>query len=109
LAAFQPTEIQIHLTNGRKHLFYQGDADLVAKICDDLDLQVFTRQNLIIANGDHVTAFPGHAMLGITVLTDPLPPSFYERELQSKTVITQIGAKAFEAKRQQLSAQVEGQ
>jgi hypothetical protein len=109
MARTQPTGIQLHLITGNKRMFYQENAELVAKICNDLDGQIFARASLIIDGPDDVTAFPGHAIVGITILTDPLPACFYEKESASKTVITQITFETFQYKRLQLHAKVEGE
>lgn len=108
MALFQPTGIQIHLVTGHKRMFYQEDLELVAKICNDLDGRIFSRASLIIDSALDVTAIPGTAMLGITILTDPLPPAFYEAEKASKTVITQISQEAFQLRRLQDMSKVEG-
>lgn len=104
----QATSIQIHLTSGRKHMFYQEDAGLVERICDDLDGHVFARNSLIIEASDDITAFPGHAIIGITILTDPLPQSFYERERLSHSIIVQISQESFEFRRLQDLAKITG-
>jgi hypothetical protein len=105
---FQPTGIQLHLVTGRKHMFYQESPSLVETICNDLDGQIFSRASLIIDSQDDSTSFPGQALIGITLLTDPLPESFIERERLSKTVVTQISQETFQYRRLQLMAKVEG-
>jgi hypothetical protein len=107
-AATQPTGIQLHLSTGRKHWFYQENADLVANICSDLDGQIFTRASLIIDGAEDVTAFPGQALIGITILTDPLPETFFERERLARTVVTQISQETFQYRRLQLLSKLEG-
>jgi hypothetical protein len=109
MANFQPTGIQLHLTTGRKHMFYQEDVELIAKICDNLDGQIFSRASLIIDSVDEVTAFPGHALMGITILIDPLPACIFERERLSKTVVAQISFEAFQSRRLDDMSKVEGQ
>jgi hypothetical protein len=106
---YQAIVIQLHLTTGHERMFYQENPSLVAKICDDLDGHIFSRASLIIESGDDVTAIPGDAMIGITILTDPLPASFYEKEKMSKTVITQISHETFHLRRLQYMSKVEGQ
>ncbi len=95
----QPTGIQFHLITGRKQMFYQEDAELVARICGDLEGHIFGRANLILNGEDDVTAIPGSAMIGITILTHPLPDSFHERERLTQIVITQISQESFQFKR----------
>ncbi|HVL39211.1 MAG TPA: hypothetical protein VM328_07455 [Fimbriimonadaceae bacterium] len=109
MGEFQPSGIQLHLITGRKHMFYQGDASLLNNICSDLDGRVFSRTNLILESLQDVTSFPGHALIGITILTDTIPESFYERERLSKTVITQISQETFQFRRLQDLAKEEGQ
>jgi hypothetical protein len=104
----QPAGIQLHLITGRKRLFYQEDAEIVSEICNDLDGQIFSRASLVMNSADDTTAFPGPSLIGITVLTDPLPDSFLERERTSKTVVTQISSETFQYKRLQLMSKVEG-
>ncbi len=106
---FQPTGIQLHLVTGHKKMFYQERANLVAKICDDLDGRIFTRASLILDGTDDVTAFQGTALLGITILTDPLPESFYQREKLSNVVVTQISQESFQLRRLQYMSNVEGE
>ncbi len=108
LESIQPTGIQVHLTTGRKHMFYQEDKVLVAKICSDFDANVFSRPSLILDSLEDVTAFPGRAMIGITILTDPLPESFYERERQSKTIISQISSEDFQLRKLKGLSKTEG-
>lgn len=105
---FQATGIKFHLTSGNERMFYQEDKDLVAKICNDLDGQVFLKSSIIIDSRDDVTAFPGNALIGITILTDPLPESFYEREKTSGTVVLQISREAFNLQRLQYLSKIEG-
>lgn len=109
MLSYQPTGIQLHLITGRKHMFYQENPDLVAIICADLDGQIFTRESLIIDSAEDTTAFPGHALIGITILTDPIPDSYLHREQVSKTVVTQISQETFQFRRLQLMAKVEGE
>ena len=109
MSIFQPTGIQLHLITGRKHMFYQENPDLVAIICADLDGQIFTRESLIIDSADDTTAFPGNALIGITILTDPIPESYLEREKTSKTIVNQISQETFQFRRLQLMAKIEGQ
>ena len=104
-----PTVIQIHLTTGRKHLFYQANSGLIQNICDDLEGQVFKRPSLNIESINHVTTFPGQAMIGITILADPIPDCFYERERLTKAIVTQISAEAFQLRRLKYIAKVEGE
>jgi len=108
MSNFQPTGIQLHLTTGNKRMFYQEDAELVAKICSDLDGQIFSRANLVIESLEGVTSFPGSALIGITILTDPLPTSFFEREAFSKINVRQISQESFLVKRPQVLSSVEG-
>ncbi|MBI5708061.1 MAG: hypothetical protein HZC36_13855 [Armatimonadetes bacterium] len=105
---FQPTGIQLHLITGRKHMFYQDKPELVAAICNDLDGQIFARSSLILDSADDVTAFPGQALIGITIMTDPLPEFFFERERSAKTIITQISQETFQYRRLQIISKVEG-
>ncbi len=102
-----PTGIQLHLTTGRKHWFYQENAALVATILSDLDGHVFTRDSLFINGVDEVSSFPGQALIGITVLTSPLPASFLEQEKLSGTVVTQISLETFQYSRLQLISKYE--
>ena len=104
----QPTGIQLHLITGNKPMFYQEDSGLVALICADLDGRVFTRPSLIIESREDVTAFPGHALVGITVLTDPLPASFLEHERLTKAVVSEISPETFKIQRLRNLAKVEG-
>jgi hypothetical protein len=94
-----PAVVQLHLVTGRKHLFYQEDKDLVQRICGDLDGLIFSRASLVVDSIDGVTAFPGHSLLGISVLTEPIPSSFLARESLSRTIITQISQEDFEERR----------
>ncbi len=107
--SFQPTGIQLHLITGNKCMFYQESPELVAKICNDMDGRIFSRSSLIIEGKDDVSAFPGNALIGITILTDPLPEFFYERERQSGTVITQISPERYQLRRIQDLAKLEGE
>ncbi|MEQ1823828.1 MAG: hypothetical protein ABL949_15075 [Fimbriimonadaceae bacterium] len=109
LNPYNPTAIQLHLVTGRKQIFYQEEAALVASICADIDGQhIFTRHSLIIEGAEDVLAFPGNALIGITVMTDFLPAAFLERELMLKTVVTQISTEAYHAHRQQEVHKTEG-
>jgi hypothetical protein len=103
-----PTGIQLHLTTGRKHWFYQENAELVGTIMDDLDGNVFSKESLVIDGADEVSSFPGSALIGITILTDVLPESFLEKEKLSKTVVTQISLETFQYSRLQLISKYEG-
>src|SRR6185503_12232370 len=53
--------------------------------------------------------FPGHALIGITILTDPIPESYLDREKISKTIVNQISQETFQFRRLQLMAKIEGQ
>lgn len=106
---YQAIVIQLHLTTGHERMFYQEDPGLVAKICDDLDRSIFSRASLIIESTEDVAAVPGNALIGITILTDPLPTSFYERERTSQTVVTQISHETFHLRRLQYMSKVQGQ
>lgn len=96
------------MATGRKHMFYQDDPSLVQAICEDLNGQIFGRASLIIQSLREVTAFPGHSLVGITILTDPLPESLFERERASKTVITQVSEETFQYRKLQEVLRVEG-
>ncbi len=109
MSKFQPTGIQFHLVTGDKRMFYQEDADVVDGICKDLDGHVFARESLIIEGADDVIAIPGRALIGITILTDPLPSSFLEKERLSRTVTTQISRETYQFRRLQAMSKVEGQ
>jgi hypothetical protein len=106
---FQPTGIQLHLITGNRCMFYQEQPELVEKICKDMDGHIFSRASLIIEGKEDVSAFPGSALIGITVLTDPLPEFFYERERLSGTVITQLSPERFQLRRINDLAKVEGE
>src|SRR5579871_1980804 len=106
---FQPTGILLHLTTGRKHMFYQEDAALVSKICEDLEGPIFNRASLIIHSSVDAIVFPGRFVMGITVLTDPLPPSFRQREKLTQTVVSQISFETFQFRRLQNVSRVEGE
>lgn len=106
---YNPTAIQLHLVTGGKQMFYQEEAARVASICADIDGQhIFTRNSLIIEGADDVLAFPGNALIGITVMTDFLPAAFLERELMMKTVVTQISADAYHSQRESDLSKTEG-
>lgn len=109
METYQSTGIQIHLTTGDKPMFYQELPELVAKICNDLDGRIFTRTSLIIESGEHITTFPGHAMIGITILIDVLPDGFLQREKDSNITISQISEESFHLRRLGYMAKVEGQ
>ena len=109
MAHYQPTAIQLHLVTGHKLMFVQEDSALVAAICNDLDGNVFKRASLIVNGEDDVTSVPGSALIGITILTDPLPQSFVDREAVAQTVITQISKETFQFKRLRHMANVEGE
>lgn len=85
-----PVEIHLHLTSGRKHIFTQSDLGFAKKICDEIDGSIFSKQCLIIEGKDEVAAFPGHAVMGITVYSDPLPDSFLKQEMLAKTTAAQV-------------------
>lgn len=108
MSGTQAAGIQLHLTTGRKHWFYQENAELVATILGDLDGHIFSRNSLVINGEDEVSSFPGSALLGITVLTHSLPGCFLEKEKLSKTVVTQISLETFQSGRLQLIAKYEG-
>ena len=89
-------------------MFYQEDQDLVGKICEGADGQIFSRASLIIESVDGVTSFPGNALIGITILTEPLPHSFLEHEASSKINIRQISQESFLVRRPQAISSIEG-
>lgn len=105
---FHPFGIQVHLLTGRKHMFYQEDPQLVEAIAQNLSGQIFSRPSLIIDGRDGSMSFPGHAIVGITVVSDPLPESFLKREQASNVVVTQISAETFHIQRLRLKATLEG-
>lgn len=105
---YQPTGIQIHLSTGRKHLYYQRDPVLVSEICDDVEGNIFSRSSLIIDSEDDVVSFQGDAVIGITILTSPLPDSFYKLEAASKSVVMQISQETFHFRRLQILSHIEG-
>ena len=92
---YQPAGIQLHLVSGNKRMFYQEDTDLIAKICDDIDGHVFSRASIIIESALDVIAVPGDALIGISVMTDPLPEFYFKMEQTSKTMVTQISEETF--------------
>ncbi len=104
----QPTGVQLQLVTGRRYMFYQEDPTLATSICNDLDNQIFSRPSLIVDSVEEVTAFPGHALLSITILVEMLPESFFAKERLSKTVTTQITLEEFESRRRQNIAKEEG-
>lgn len=104
----QPTGVQLQLVTGRRYMFYQEDLTLATSICNDLDNQIFSRPSLIVDSVEEVTAFPGHALLSITILVEELPESFFAKERLSKTVTTQITLEEFESRRRQNIAKEEG-
>ncbi len=104
-----PVEIHLHLTSGRKHIFTQSDLGFAKKICDDLDGSIFSKQSLIIESKDEVAAFPGHALIGITVLTDPLPDSFLKLEMLARTTVTQVAHDIYNDRHAHIISKREGE
>lgn len=104
-----PIEIHLHLTSGRKHIFTQSDLAFAGKICDDIDGDIFSKQCLIIESKEEVVAFPGHALMGVTIFTDPLPDSFLKQELLTKTTATQVTQDVFQDRHAHVIAKREGQ
>jgi hypothetical protein len=90
-------------------LFFQQDATLVADIFRDLDAQLFGRASLIIEGIDDIMAFPGSALIGISVIANQIPPAFIAHEVRSQTVVTQISDESFHYRRLKGVPKIEGQ
>ena len=104
-----PTEIQLHLITGESLYYFQSDPEVVTGICRDLDAHVFTRTGLIMDSAEEVTAVAGPALIGISILTNPLPPTFLNHERETGTMITQISPEAFRVRRNHGLTKVEGE
>ena len=91
----QPITIQVHLINGTTREFQQDNPEAIAAICNNLDGRVFTEANLIIAGKHEAIAFSGHALIGVSILTDQIPNSIKLREDLLKTVVTQISKESY--------------
>ena len=97
----QSIGIQIHLVNGLKRTFHQDNPSYIEAICKDLDTKLFSRPSLIIEGDDEVTSFPGHCIVGVSILSEPLPDFFYDREQMTKSVVTEISEESFLKRRNQ--------
>ena len=103
-----PLTIQVHLINGQTRTFRQDNPDLVTAICNDLDGRIFTQSTLIIEGEDEAVTFSGHALIGLSILSDLTPGFITLRESMAKTVVTQITAENFLQLRHENKPKVEG-
>lgn len=108
MTIFKSGGVQVHLVNGHKWIFYQENQSQIDKICSDLEGSFFSKPSLIIDNVDHITAFPCHSLLGISVLTENLPENFIRMENLSNRTAQQIGEEEFIRMRYQATSKIEG-
>ena len=66
-------ELHLHLLNGTTRTFVQNDPDLARQLLRQMGPRVFAQPALILHGPDQVTAFPGSALAGLSILMDPLP------------------------------------
>ena len=70
-------EIQLHLANGRTHRFAQNDSELAQRVLDQVEVNVFSRETLVIYGEQVVHAYSGQAVVGISLIMDPLPDTLF--------------------------------
>ena len=65
-------ELHLHLLDGTTRTFVQNDPDLARQLLRHVGPRVFSQPALILRGPDQVTALPGSALLGLSILMDPL-------------------------------------
>ena len=104
-----PIEVHLHLTSGRKHIFTQSDLGFAKKICDDINASIFKEQSIVVEGKDEIYAFSGHALIGITVYTDPLPDSYLKHEMLTRSTVMQITHEMHRERHEQTISTHEGE
>lgn len=66
-------ELHLHLSNGRTHEWQQNDPQLAQSIIGQLTPKVFAQPSLILYGESCVTAYPGAALIGVSVIMAELP------------------------------------
>ena len=64
-------ELQVHLMNGNTHRFVEQGPERAQKVIEQVQVRVFAQPGLIIAGSTQVVAYPGSALAGISIITDP--------------------------------------
>ena len=108
MESLNPITIHIHLINGTTRVFRQDNPELIAVICNDLDGKLFTQSTLIIDSMGESITFSGHALMGISILTDQIPNSISMRESMTGSLVTQISKDSFLDLRRQNVPKVQG-
>lgn len=68
-------ELHLHLVNGNTRKFAQNDPEAVEQILGQMNQTIFSQPTLVV-HGHHVaTTYRTSALIGISLLMDPLPES----------------------------------
>ena len=107
--SIHPIEIHLHLVSGRTHIYSQNDLNLARKICDAIDGSIFNKPSIIIESDNDMNTFPGTALLGISVYSEPLPDSYLKHELGTNTTVRKISHAQYQESYGQIAEKSEGQ
>ena len=93
----QSLQIQIHKVDGPMEIFTQSEADLVNRIVNEFQpARIFTREKIIIADGNSLTSFPVSKLVRIDLVSGSsfhwiLPPEIVDAvELTETEFRTQV-------------------
>lgn len=73
-------ELHLHLHDGTTRTFVQNDKKLVRQIVPQIGPCLFSQPALLLYGQDQVTAFPGSALVGVSLLMDPMPDELLQLE-----------------------------
>lgn len=71
-------ELHLHLANGRTHKWVQNDEELAAQIIAQITPKIFAQPSLVLHDESSVTAYPGTALLGLSVLMEEIPETLLQ-------------------------------
>lgn len=87
-------EIRLHLCSGQKHTYHHEGISLHHGIHDDLDPDIFRRQNLIQDESKVVSHYPGKEVIGVMIRPTWPFDFFFERERSLGIIVTEIGSES---------------
>lgn len=105
-------ELHLHLSNGHTHEFIQDNQELAAQVIGQITPKVFTQPSLILSGESEVVAYPGSALLGLSVLMEEIPDELFQLVgIPSGNVSSfwEITEDEYQAKRRVVQPIVEGE
>jgi hypothetical protein len=99
-------EMQLHLTSGNTHTFTQNDPASVRQILRQVGPQIFSQPSLVLYGPSQVKAYPGSALVGLSLQLDPRLDPWLQRD--ASLFIHEITQEEYRAK-QRTDKPVNGQ